>query len=1005
MSKTWQAECESFKKHPQGVRTIEVVVTAKYKKDAIRAAKKELEFWDAENHMDYKTPVVNEIEDEAEAKNQLEIYRLTKEKMGQMDIEETSSQEDDIKKFDILEAPLGGEFMYTAEYIFEKIGDGLDANTASAAGSRLSTVVSELIESGIFSDREDAMEAFANFNYKAVFPMETESQMLKTFLNIRELRHLAFKIFGEQKPEPTKQHASNEVEKTEMANDGEALQEATSQLTAKIATVAEYPIIEPYAIRLAVAKNEDTFIHSMAVINRKTGGSMVGQLDVFNPKPFSNIENAVVYGLAMAIDAVNAHLKEFLPENKLAVSVDILQGYAQDAEGNFIERCIINDYDLSNATLMAVSKPKESAPAEEPANPNETNVVGRTILKSLGNAANQDYQPTKQELEQMIQNLRDISVNFIDEFGADFWQGHSMAKIEAAKWTSVSDAMEWFMDKQNLCALYRKEWLCVNPKHEENKEPLEEEPPVTYYAGQQWRHYVKDIMAQFNPPLIDEVKIDKAAQNVAHVFNDWKIALFAEKDSYTTDAEIFKDEVYLHFNNSQQDEALEMLKSYAQTQAALCDVLANAYDEFVEAFANPKVTLELNNLVSRLMVDESLNCKYDSETVKALIYSELNANPVEDSTITNPTLKMQWWQNLSADFAKQQSERLQQNTPASELKQEIVQQNAPVGEQNTPNSEHRIELTENGVYSFEVEQALKDRVEEANELAKSFEQKICVHGDGTKKDNHDYSLAENPEPQQEIAAPEITPDPMPAQEFYGDKLLSGEIDAPYQYAIALMLKKHGAENYLSETDYQLAGDRLTEAINTLKIVVDNLAPGLTVEKMVENHVFESTEQALEYVLEESKLYNIAFDNVVQHEQEPPAESAQNEPEKAKQDFEQVDTSGPSNVDSGAASEPQHVKLTPRHLLKLQMRAANNHLGAMGLAWGYKVKRQWIDENDSHCEVAIWYRDKNGTKTEPMTFFGSTRAETSIDYVNDALTVALVNGLDAILFSLGLEVEG
>lgn len=796
--------------------------------------------------------------------------------------------------------------------------------------------------------------------------------------------------------EITENDASIEGEKTEMAAEAElppvaeAEEEfvaAGEELTATIATVAEYPLVEPYAVRLSIAKNGESFVHSMTLINIKNGASLVGQPDIFNPKPFSNIDNAVVYGLAMAIDAVNKYLVGFIDAKQVEKCADILSGFAQDAEGNFMER-YTGDHHLTNATFMAVSKPKE-----KPASAKETCLVGRSILEAISNAHDFDNQVTESQLKQMVANLREINLKLLNEYGADFLQGWSMDKMKKAVFDSTESAIEWFMDKENLCALYRKEWLCLNPDREAKKEPLEEEPPVEYYAGQQWVHYVKEIMAQFEPPLLDEKEIDLAAQNVGKVFNDWKVALFAQKDNYTDDAEFFKDEVYLEFNNSEHEQALELLKSYARTQSALCSVLACAYDEFIEQLPNQKVALEINNLVGRLLVDETMGCTYDSETVKALIYSELTANPVEDSTITNPMLKMQWWRNLSTEFAKQQAERLNPSADA-------------------------------------VQQALNAKVEEASELAEAFEKKVCVHGDGADVSYHGderftVNTTEKVLPEgvlktepEEIAEPEITPDPIPAQEFYGDKLLNDELDAPYQLAIALMLKQHGAENYFNESEYQLAACYLEEAVAELKKELPALEPGLTVESMVKNRAW-NPDAIEESLLDKELLKNAAYAHAVfdyddeevnfNHQQEAP----EYEPETTRQDNEPLNDEPIASVGNDAPVnahvEPALQELSVREMFKRLMRQATRKIGLVGVDWGYTVVKQWTEErseqrSDAHVEIGIWLRDKNGNKGQPVSFYGVTNANIG-NYVNDAMMLAVVNGLEMILFSLGLEVEG
>lgn len=771
--------------------------------------------------------------------------------------------------------------------------------------------------------------------------------------------------------EITENDASIEGEKTEMAAEAElppvaeAEEEfvaAGEELTATIATVAKYPLVEPYAVRLSIAKNGESFVHSMTLINTKNGASLVGQPDIFNPKPFSNIDNAVVYGLAMAIDAVNKYLVGFIDAKQVEKCADILSGFAQDAEGNFMER-YTGDHHLTNASFMAVSKPKEKPAAE----------------KELTSDVKRIMDAVKERVNVEVLDVWEIQENFIELHDEHGTLPAAQIVEHILSMTCASELVA-FDACEELVSHYIERTAA--------DEAQEEEPPVKYYAGQQWVHYVKEIMAQFEPPVLDEKEIDLAAQNVGKVFNDWKVALFAEKDNYTADADIFKDEAYLDLETA--DGALDLLKSYARTQSALCSVLACAYDEFIEQLPNQKVALEINNLVGRLLVDETLGCTYDSEAVKALIYSELTANPVEDSTITNPMLKMQWWRNLSADFAKQQAARLNPSADA-------------------------------------VQQALNAKVEEASKLAEAFEKKVCVHGDGVsmeyKPDDEHFTVntTEKVLPEgvlktepEEIAEPEITPDPIPAQEFYGDKLLSGELDAPYQLAIALMLKKHGAENYLTQKEYEETADLLRSTINSVMAEeIPTLEPGKTVEVIVDDAHWDDWQTLAADLMDELAIRNLVHSFAVIEEQTPPAEAPEYEPETTRQDNEPLNdepaASAGSDAPVNAHVEPALQELSVREMFKRLMRQATRKIGLVGVDWGCTVVKQWTEErseqrSDAHVEIGIWLRDKNGNKGQPVSFYGVTNANIG-NYVNDAMMLAVVNGLEMILFSLGLEVEG
>jgi hypothetical protein len=141
-----------------------------------------------------------------------------------------------------------------------------------------------------------------------------------------------------------------------------------------------------------------------------------------------------------------------------------------------------------------------------------------------------------------------------------------------------------------------------------------------------------------------------------------------------------------------------------------------------------------------------------------------------------------------------------------------------------------------------------------------------------------------------------------------------------------------------------------------------------------------------------------------HQQEAPAD----EPEEARQDIEPDNDDPVTSADNGDSVATDN-ELSVRELFKRQMAAANQKLGLVGFAWGYEVKRQWTEDKkdgrtDCHVEVGIWFKDKNGTKGEPISFYGVSNANFG-NYVNDAMMLAVVNGLEITLISLGVEVEG
>ncbi|QKN84435.1 hypothetical protein MARILYN_27 [Vibrio phage Marilyn] len=1014
MSKTWIAKCVSFKgKHPQGEVTHRVVVKAQYKKDGIEAAQEELKLFDVEHHDKYKKPELTEVMDESEAERIYIEYMAVREQLEQIDLC------DDESNFNDVEQEKTDAYMEATQTLLARydIIDRVTVNHIMEIRNKLEEVIKENEE----CDPIATLENIASYNWKQRFPMGTDEKMLQVLLNRREMRAALDGMY---------------IEKTTTEEPSEELVDSGEKFTAEKATIAEYPIIEPYSVRIAVAKQGESFVHSMAVVNREKGGNVYGQLDVFNPKEFTNVENAVVYALAMSIEAVNKYLPHFLEERQVNTCVNILSSYAQDAEGNFIER-YMGDHDLSNATFMAVSQPKEES--KQSSGKEVTSDVARITAAAVAHPSIAPHMETDNRAKEVYYQIQENFTALHNKYG--FLPAAQMVE-HIISMSDVSDLIT-IEGCDELASHYVEN--TTTQTMQAITESSEEENDVKFYAGQVWRCYIEEILAQFKTEKqISSEDIDAAAKNISRLFNDWKLSLFKEKGKYTIDADMFKDEIYLIFNNSEYQKALELLKDYFGSKDQLVNVLACGFDDYVNEL-NPKVKEELVNLVNRLAVDSSLGCTHTSEVVKALIYSELSAESVPDMVILKPNLKMDFWNKLNHDYCSNQRQRQEETVgdyvmaygSSDELR-------AKANEIDAKAKEYINEVCE------PLAQALNEKVQEVNAKAEEYENEACVRGDGVTPESErftidapktlpdapelregatignsveitdeEYSALLNPE---DVPEPQILPDDMEvrmeetdASKYYGTALLNGDIDSPYELAIAYMMKDLGAENYHDAGWYQYAAAKLRGAAERLKCDLPALMTGLTVEKLVREKSWANVEE-LEQALESHEILDTAlyehgvfdYDEEVlfgtDHQQEAPAD----EPEEARQDIEPDNDDPVTSADNGDSVATDN-ELSVRELFKRQMAAANQKLGLVGFAWGYEVKRQWTEDKkdgrtDCHVEVGIWFKDKNGTKGEPISFYGVSNANFG-NYVNDAMMLAVVNGLEITLISLGVEVEG
>ncbi len=121
------------------------------------------------------------------------------------------------------------------------------------------------------------------------------------------------------------------------------------------ATVAEFPTLAPYALRVAIAISDGQFLASHSLINRDDNAICCGFITSFHPKKFNEIENAIVFGIGKGVDDITNHMAEVFGSN-LEKATRILQGFAKDAENEFIDR-YIETIDLSNAMIKEDSAP------------------------------------------------------------------------------------------------------------------------------------------------------------------------------------------------------------------------------------------------------------------------------------------------------------------------------------------------------------------------------------------------------------------------------------------------------------------------------------------------------------------------------------------------------------------------------------------------------------------------------------------------------------------------
>lgn len=732
----------------------------------------------------------------------------------------------------------------------------------------------------------------------------------------------------------------------------------SDELRAELATVAEYPIIEPYAVRLAIAKNDDSFIHSMSVVNRSTNGSMYGRLEAFNPKCFADVENAVVYGLAMAIDACNEHLADFMDEKNLALSCKILSNYAQDAEGNFIER-YIRDLDMSNATIFGNDKPvikKSDAQTIAEAIINHPNFT--TIKNGAKHYVGGTPKLVTEIWEKIELNHGALPVTAIVE------HINSMSDFSHIGDPAVNEEiLSHYVTKPTAAEID----ALTKPGAVGAEE--DESDLVLAYAGQPYFQYVEAALSQFKGyegVTIPSQDLNEMAMNVSELFHKWGVTVLIDGKKYTEEATGFMDELCIICDDL--SEAVLMLKSKSDVADLIINVLSCCFEDEITSAPLLQATRD-----AKVGAPGLAHITRPADEMQALIYSELQNETETEINNRFPTYeKAKKW--------------LIETVEAFDHNQKCVSGDGvepPAGEITTAND-------------------------------------LNVDTQALQEEWEALSVEEH---NQEIAPPIIEPDDLQPEQVpmsYGALLLnSGDLPVYERVAAVVLSRYDNAHLELSQDEYQKAADNIQQAIRDLSehgevnesetitaLCTMNLDSGLVAINTL------MQEDQIKYALEKC----VVFEEAQHDEQEEQKQIIEHSNHGAV--TSDIDNSNDTdNDESILEDEPENATSTapadnPPATLKtvaqLYIKALSQKLGVVGIGWGYEIKRQWETENkyknkDCHVEVGIWIKI-DGIKGEPISFFGTTQPAAGENYINDALFMALANGLETVAFSLNVNIN-
>lgn len=334
--------------HPEGKKTIIVIVSDKMKKDAIVKAQNELKFWDPENAELYKNPKMEELSAD-EGAELMSDYLLGKEQAGQMDVcdaagGDSAATAGDVDEFDFQPSIKKIKYAVTHHDDYKNCSDpwnpeeflnDVAANFARAYTQHGSKICADVVV-GIIED----MTAIGSLCKPAFIESEIVPIALKAHANTQELA----------------QRCSGKADGDNYVKAGPGAPDYTKSKDNFI-EVSKYKLNDDNMIRFGVGHRQSKFLASfeMCLIEKDSGALAAtgGDINSFADKIFSSRDNAIMYSVGMAVD----HLQKM--SSSLAKQLMYNDAKKLDAQIQKITSCdmvAMFDKNLSNTQLPIIDR-------------------------------------------------------------------------------------------------------------------------------------------------------------------------------------------------------------------------------------------------------------------------------------------------------------------------------------------------------------------------------------------------------------------------------------------------------------------------------------------------------------------------------------------------------------------------------------------------------------------------------------------------------------------------
>lgn len=498
MSKIFSAVLESKKtQHPEGVKSVTVIVSDKMKKDAEVKAVSDLAFWDPEHHKLYKKPKMTELTGE-DAQDQLNEYLSSKEAHGQTDLHDTIDEDSD--------SDLGSIADVRAAIVNHK--DYANCANPYEPSSFINSVVDNV--QTLISDSD------VDVSFRYIASNISKLEEMRGLVNLEFVRENIVQpvIDTKKRVNELATHAQ------ETFKDSPALetvykagQDAPDYSKPKDAyiEVSKYELINNEVLRVGVGVYGDVFLASYDInIREKDTGvlqSTCGSITNFANKVFKNHDNAVDYAYGMAIDKLLERIqylnKNLMNKDAKALETQVNKLISADKKSLFgsnrssATTPIIPEFCDMPAELTGkqvqenLPEPQESLPVatknepDQPINEPETGKEYGDKLLSLPADAINVYQHLFANCLATVDGHNDYSAEqyeeagskleiIFDEYKSDYSDRFDEEKTKTnllnIDWDDANECAKSFLNIRSLRSVMREN-AEINPEVEKASEP------------------------------------------------------------------------------------------------------------------------------------------------------------------------------------------------------------------------------------------------------------------------------------------------------------------------------------------------------------------------------------------------------------------------------------------------------------------------------------------------------------------------------------------------------